>query len=131
VAQINPLGFALEGFDALGRVRSEQALYDGNGKLLGTKPVDTASVPRVRMDDTTPASGAVDLARMIADSGKVEACFAREYVRYTAARVESEATDGCELEAIRSALDRGQGILDALRAFALLPSYRQRFVPAS
>ncbi|HEY6879759.1 MAG TPA: DUF1592 domain-containing protein [Polyangiales bacterium] len=129
--QINPLGFATENFDALGRTRKAQDLYDANGKVLGAKAIDTSSVPRVWMNDTTPAHGAADLTRMLVESGKVEACFAREYVRYAAARAEDLNKDGCELEAIRSTLDRGAGILDALRALALLPQFRQKLVPSS
>jgi hypothetical protein len=129
--QINPLGFATENFDALGRKRKTQDLYDANGKLLTSKPIDTSSVPRVWMNDTTPSTGAADLTSMLVDSGKVEACFAREFVRYAMARAEDTSSDGCELEALRSKLDSGQSMLDALRAFALLPQFRQKYVPLS
>ncbi len=129
--QINPLGFATENFDSLGRLRKTQDLYDANGKVLLAKPVDTGSVPRVWMDATTPSTGAADLTSMLVDSGKVEACFAREYIRYASARAEDEGTDGCELEAVRAKLDSGQSILDALKALALPPQFRQRYVPAS
>ncbi|HEX5657903.1 MAG TPA: DUF1588 domain-containing protein, partial [Polyangiales bacterium] len=129
--QINPLGFATENFDSLGRLRKTQDLYDTNGKVLTSKPIDTGSVPRVWMDDTATSTGATDLTSMLVDSGKVEACFAREYIRYASARAENVQTDGCELEAIRAKLDSGQSMLDALKALTLLPQFRQRFVPAS
>jgi hypothetical protein len=129
--QINPLGFATENFDSLGRLRKTQDLYDANGKVLTSKPIDTGSVPRLWMQDTTPSTGAADLTSMLVDSGKVEACFAREYVRYAVARHEDEQTDGCELEAVRAKLDSGQSILDALKALAQLPQFRQRYVPMS
>lgn len=129
--QINPLGFATEGFDALGRVRTKQDLYDDQGVVIASRNISTSSVPRVWMQDTTPSSGAADVTSMLVDSGKVAACFAREYVRYATAREEDEATDGCELETVRSTLDGGKGIIDALRALALLPQFRQRLLPAS
>lgn len=129
--QINPLGFATEGFDSLGRVRTKQDLYDDQGKVIASKPIDTTSIPRVWINDKTPSSGPADLTSMLVDSGKVEACFAREWVRYAAAREESEATDGCELETVRSTLEEGQSIKEALKRYALLPQFRQRLIPAS
>ncbi|HEY6879760.1 MAG TPA: DUF1592 domain-containing protein [Polyangiales bacterium] len=128
--QINPLGFATEDFDALGRKRSKQDLYSDQGKVVASKNIDTTSVPRVWSQDTAPSRGASDLTSMLVDSGKVEACFAREYVRYTHARDEREDSDGCELEALRKKLTDNGGIIDALRAFGMLPQFRQRLVPS-
>ncbi len=128
--QINPLGFSTEDFDALGRKRTKQDLYSDQGQVIASKPIDTRSVPRVWATDTTPSTGASELIGMLIDSGKIEACFAREYVRYYEMRTEDEKTDGCELEAVRAKLADG-GILEGLRAFAQLPQFRQRVVPAS
>jgi hypothetical protein len=127
--KINPLGFATEDFDALGRKRTKQDLYSDQGQVIASKSIDTSSVPRVWPTDTTASSSAQDLTSMLVDSGKVEACFAREYIRYSEAREEDEKIDGCELEAVRGKLAGNGGILEALRAFALLPQFRQRLVP--
>ncbi|HVZ35962.1 MAG TPA: DUF1592 domain-containing protein, partial [Polyangiaceae bacterium] len=129
--QINPLGYATEGFDALGRVRSKENVYDAQGHVTVSLAVDTSSVPHVWASDATPSNGASDLTALLTDSGKVEACFAREWMRYSEARTESEDTDGCGLETVRSTLANGQSMKEALRQFALLPQFRQRFVPAS
>ena len=43
---INPLGFATEGFDALGRFRTSQRLFDAAGVETGTKPVNTIDASR-------------------------------------------------------------------------------------
>lgn len=127
--QINPLGFATENFDALGRVRTKQDLYDATGNVVATKAIDTTSIPAVWASDKTPSSGAQDLTNILIDSGKVEACFAREWVRYAEARTENEDTDGCQLETVRSTLAEGQSIKEALRRFALLPQFRERYLP--
>lgn len=128
VSQINPLGFATENYDALGRVRETQKLFDEKGALVGEPNVNTASVPEVWLGDKTPSQGAADVTRMIADSGKVEACFARQFVRFSQARTEDEAVDGCALEAMRASLSQGEGVVSALRKVALLPAFRQRLV---
>ncbi|HEX5657978.1 MAG TPA: DUF1592 domain-containing protein, partial [Polyangiales bacterium] len=129
--RINPLGFSTEDFDALGRKRTKQELFSDQGKVVASKNIDSSSVPRIWADDATASRGAADVTGILIASGKLEACFAREYVRYSAAREEDVKLDGCELEAVRAKLADTGGILEALRAFALLPQFRQRYVPAS
>jgi hypothetical protein len=125
---INPLGFATENFDALGRARSEQKLFSATGSLVAEKPVDTNTTPQVWLGDKTPSTGPQDLTKQLADSGKVEACFARQFVRFAQGREEDEAVDGCALEAVRASLSAGENFRTALRKFALLPAFRQRLV---
>jgi hypothetical protein len=128
--QLNPLGFATESYDALGRYRSAQRLFDEDGTVLAERPVDTSSIPRVWINDDSPSSGPQDLTQLITESQKVEACFARQLVRYANGAAEEETLDGCALEAARAVVTDGGSILEALRSFALLPGFRQRHVPA-
>jgi hypothetical protein len=123
---INPLGFATEDFDALGRFRTEQRLFDANGNEVGRKPVDTHSVPLVADGDTSASAGPADLTRLIVQSGKANACFARNYFRFTYARWEDLAADGCTLESLRKELDGGGRVGDLLKAVALSPAFRRR-----
>ncbi|HET6150861.1 MAG TPA: DUF1592 domain-containing protein [Polyangia bacterium] len=124
---INPLGFATENFDALGRTRTAQTLYDDvTGHVLGSVPVDTRTIPAIDEGDTRMSAGAGDLTRMIQESAKLNACFARQYFRFTFGRVESDAVDGCALGAIMDTVDQGQPLTSALRAMALHDSFRQR-----
>lgn len=128
--QLNALGFATENYDALGRVRTTQTVYDEQGKVLAQLPLDTTGTPRVWYDDSTASKGATDLANLIAKSGKVEACFARQVVRFSSGRAEDEARDGCSLETLRQTLAEGASVRDAMRALAMLPSFRTRAVEA-
>jgi hypothetical protein len=127
---INPLGFAFEGFDALARARTEQRLFEDDGRATGALPIDTRSVPRVSADDTSVSSGPTDLARLMLDSGKVEACLARHYFRFAFGRQEDLTVDGCALERLRARLVESGRIRDMLAAVASLPElgYR-RFGP--
>jgi hypothetical protein len=125
---INPLGFATENYDALGRIRSQEVLYSAEGKELGAKSVLTDSVPRIWQNDNQTSKGAADLTALILDSGKAEACFARQYIRFASGRREDDEVDGCALEAVRSALQDGQSLQLAVRAPALSPEFRQRFL---
>lgn len=124
---INPLGFATEGFDALGRVRSEQTFYDPEtGAVIGSKPVDTTSVPRVDQGDETPSSGPADLTELIVKSPKPYACFTRQYFRFTFGRLEDLDDDACALKDVKDALDEGEPLAEVLRAVALTDHFRDR-----
>jgi hypothetical protein len=125
---MNPLGFATEGFDSLGRPRTVQRLFDGAGTLLGEVPVDTTSVPQVVSGDATVSEGPSDLMTLIADSGKASACAARHYDRFSFGRWESVVDDGCVLEQMRVALDETGGLAGMLRSVALSEAFRRRTV---
>jgi hypothetical protein len=123
---INPLGFAFEGFDALGRVRADQPLFGDDGKRLGALPVDTTSVPRVTPNDESVSRGPADLVHVMLQSGKLEACLARNYFRFTFGRYENLERDGCALERLRARLAESGRIRDMIEEAALLPELRQR-----
>ncbi|MCS6901999.1 MAG: DUF1592 domain-containing protein [Myxococcales bacterium] len=123
---INPLGFATENFDALGRFRSEQRLFDAQGKLIKSKPVNTQSIPQVNLGDMTPSEGAADLTRMLVESGRPQACFVRNYFRFTFGRLEDLTKDGCILEELRGSIEQGAPLREVLARIALTRSFRER-----
>jgi hypothetical protein len=129
---INPLGFATENFDSLGRVRATQPFFDEEtGESLGSAAIDTSGIPRVDDLDDTEITGAADLTGLLVASEKPHACFARQYFRFTFGREEDLATDGCALRPIDQALDEGRPLVEVLRAVALAPAFKNRsFVEA-
>jgi hypothetical protein len=122
---INPLGFATEGFDALGRFRTSQRLFDAAGAETGTKPVNTMSIPQVIYGDSTAVSSPSELMSLIVASGKVEACLARNFFRFTHGRWEA-AADGCALEDARKALLSGGTIADLAGAAVKTSQFKRR-----
>ncbi len=125
---INPLGYATENFDALGRFRTEQVLFDDNGVETGRRAVDASSVPRLDPDDDSVSNGAGDLSRMLVDTGRVHACFARHYVRWTFGREEDLDRDGCMLNGMTSSLVEGAPIAEGLRQLALRDEFKTRLI---
>jgi len=124
---INPLGFATENFDSLGRVRQEQTLFDPQtGMIVGAAPVDTTSVPRIDTSDETASKGAADVMKLIAESPKPYSCFARQYFRYTFGRMEDTKRDGCALSEMKLALDASKPMSDVLVAIAKSKAFRSR-----
>jgi hypothetical protein len=123
---LNPLGFATESFDSLGRFRTEQTFFDAQGNVTGSKPVDTGGVPHVLSSSEASVAGAAELMDQIATSGKVEACLSRNFFRYTFARWEDTASDGCALESMRKVLADGGNVVDLVMTATLDGSFKQR-----
>lgn len=72
-ALINPLGFTLEHFDALGRFRKEE----------GGKLIESSGTYRTRLGDTIEFQGARDLAKFLADTSETHAAFVQQLFHYT------------------------------------------------
>jgi hypothetical protein len=123
---LNPLGFVTENFDALGRFRSTQRLFDTQGQQVGERTVRTETVPAVTPGDTRSVSSAADVTQLILDSGQYEDCFARQYFRYTFARVESDQTDAPVLEALGAAARGRQSLRAVLASVALRPEFQRK-----
>lgn len=126
-ALINPVGFALEGYDALGRARSEERVIDEpSGDVVATLPLDTAVELALGGEAVTVASGP-ELAAQVAASGRAEACFATQYFRATFGRLET-AADACAVDRVTDVLLDGGSLKQALRAIAEDPMFRARRV---
>jgi hypothetical protein len=126
---INPLGFATESFDGLGRYRTMQTLYTSTGTVADTLPVDTAVTPYVMMGDgTTEAATASDLMNLIVASDKPAACLARNYFRYTFARFEDLTVDACTLESMRTTVANGGQIANLWKSVTQTSLFMQRTI---
>jgi hypothetical protein len=126
---INPLGFATESFDGLGRFRTMQTLYTTTGAVAATLPVDTAVTPRVMTGDTmTQAADASDVMNLIVASDKPAACFARNYFRYTFGRFEDLTLDACTLESLRATVANGGQIANLWKSVTQTPLFTRRTI---
>ncbi len=90
---IDPIGFALEDFDGIGRHRTEE-----NGL-----PVDAAGgVPSIGIADGDLFGGA-ELSRALADAEELRVCAAAQWLRFATGRLEVES-DRADLEALAGRL---------------------------
>lgn len=111
-SRINPLAFALEDFDALGRHRALERVFV-DGELVAEHPLDTAV--ELELDGATVSvdSGAA-LAHAIANSEVGHACFAERVFEHTRIRRPASAADHClNRRVTRAMLDDGASLLDA------------------
>jgi hypothetical protein len=123
---INPLGFATEGFDALGRARTTERMYAADGSLVSDNPIDSHVVPNIIPGDTAEADDAVALTRLLDESGRVQSCLAREYFRFTFQRTETPATDGCALADIEQSALTNDSLVHVFARAVLVRAFRQK-----
>jgi hypothetical protein len=115
-ALIDPLGFALEGYDAMGLVRIEDAA--GN-------PIDTtATIVDSDIDGTI--AGGVELAHALAASEQVERCYATQWFRYAVGRVD-DADDAEILDTLATEFrDSGGHVPTLLRTLVMDDAFVHR-----
>jgi len=127
------LGYIMESYDALGRFRTMEKVYDEQtGALVATLPIDASAVALVSSGDQRVVNGPAELNQRILDSGKVEACLSANYFRYALRRdPTANGADACTFEAMRSNLGASGGPLaDTFRKLAVDASFRRRKVGA-
>jgi hypothetical protein len=128
--QMNPLGFASEGFDPIGRARSSELRFsDGTGDIAAELPLDTRVTVDLGGGKKVEVADAMELSQAVADSGRVQTCMVRNYFELVTGRIEDNVTDGCDLVGLRDRLTSAGGSIQAmLKQSALLPSFRSRKV---
>ena len=124
-AVLNPLGFAFENYDAVGRFQTEEHLSDLSGDFV--HPVDATTQQSLYAGDETVTHNGVELSEHIVESGPGAACMVRSYFRFAYGRAEDDAADGCVLEDLRQRLDGDGGSMASMfRGAALQPEFTLR-----
>jgi hypothetical protein len=119
--QFAAIGYVMESFDALGRYRTMEQVFDEQtGTKLADLPIDTSGVVHVEPDDERPVAGASELNQRLLESGKVEACMASRYFSFATRRVpDQRSLDACSLDDLAKLLaDPKGGIVGAFRRIA-------------
>lgn len=112
---INPTGFALENFDAIGAYRTTD-----NGA-----PVNAAA--NVMIGATAvPVAGAADLMKKIAASPQAQSCYAKQWVQYAYER-NLTAQDACTVQDLAGKLTQnGYTVLNLIADLTQSQSFRLR-----
>lgn len=114
---INPPGFVLEAFDAIGRFRTTEA---GNGAPLDTSADVIIDGEPIHVRD--PA----DLMRRIASSHDARTKYVKDWLWYAYARAD-DPSDACTIEELTAKIsDSGYRVVDLLRDLTQTDSFRLR-----
>jgi hypothetical protein len=115
-ALIDPLGFALESFDAVGRYRSED----------GGKPVDTSGVAQFPLAGPVAFADTAEFIRVLAASEDARRCLTRQWFRFAFGRLET-SEEGPMLDHLYDTFARsGFDVRELLVAITATPSFRYR-----
>ncbi len=129
---INPLGFPFESYDAFGRYRTQQPIYDVQGNVASWEPVNATTRPDLDRNGTRDlATDGVSLSNLLADSQRVQACYARHAFRYLQGRHEKlgDNEDACVLNNMERAAGTGS-LQDVVRALTQSRDFTRRRTPA-
>jgi hypothetical protein len=113
---INPLGFAFENFDGLGRPRATDA---GN-------PVDTTAYYPFIDGEMVEFTGAPELMPLIAESEVAHKCLAKNFLSYALSR-DIVATDDAAMEQLKAvSMSEGGSFKAILRELVKSPAFLSR-----
>jgi hypothetical protein len=113
---INPIGFSLENYDALGQYRSEQ----------GGKPVDAADVYVFEDGREIAFDNALDLSEQLADSPEVHACYIQQLLEYLLGRDLEEADMALVVAYAEESVNEGLSIREIILRVVESRSFRYR-----
>jgi hypothetical protein len=123
---INPPGFLTEGFDGLGRERTEEKLFDAQGNLEASLSVDTSAMPGVQPGDARTMDNAVELSQAIDESRLYHSCMARHYFRFAMSRFEAPERDGCLLAELEVAARGDAPLLEVLKIIGRSANFKAK-----
>ncbi len=116
---IDPIGFALEHFDGVGRYREDEngLTIDASGEIIGTATSDATF------------DGPEELALLLSESEETKRCFAQQWLRYGYG-MEVSASMKCLLDDVAETFaSEGHQIRALLRALAISPHATMRADP--
>ncbi len=130
-AAFTDIGFVLESFDAVGRFRTKERVFDEQtGELLAELDIDTSAEILLTARSGAPVANAQEMNALFAESGVVEACLAENYFQYFLRRaMDSSSLDQCVVDDMAKALaDENEGLAGAFKRLAELPTFFTRKV---
>jgi hypothetical protein len=126
-SRINPLGYAFEGFDTLGRLRTVESIYNSSNVIVGQVPVATQAESADLGVRPVPYSNSVDLATELGRSDRAMLCFAKHLKSFEARRPAS-ASDNCHMNEFVNTLygtNQNQGtVKSAVKRFIMSDHFK-------
>ncbi len=120
---INSAGFAFENFDAVGRYRTHEAIFDSKNQMVNELPINATVDTEGELSETSIA-GAVEYSRALADSQAANRCFSTRLYEFSMARKAAQ-DDSCGIQELtQTLLTKDGSILETMKRYTLLPEFR-------
>ena len=127
--RFNPLGYAFEHFDSLGRFREIERLFNDSGDFVSEAPIDTAdSSSEVHPGEMVVFQSSMELTVELANSDRVATCFVQHLKEFEVRRAVSQA-DSCQMNSVLNVIygaedSRPGSIKEALKTFVTSEQFR-------
>lgn len=126
-SRFNPLGYAFENYDTLGRERVQEQIYDGQGREIASLPVNTAATSTELGAESISFENSVELSNHIGQSDRAQLCFIKHLKEFEA-RVETTDANHCQMNLALNTLygdDTSAGsIAAAIKALVMSAEFR-------
>lgn len=120
---INPMGFALEGFDVMGRYSRDQKIYDPTTlDFINTLPVNDTVTAEFISGRKVSISGGFPLVKSVDGSKIAHACFAKNLVSFATGE-ETKKHHACAVQAVYEHLYDNKPVRDSLRTLVMDESF--------
>jgi chitodextrinase len=137
---INGFGLGLNHFSSMGQYwdkehmfTTERHNFTGNFQYNTHTPDQWAPIDAtgttIFNGEMVSFEGAHEVADILADSGKLESCWSREYFRFAMGRVERDS-DADSIEDLAQMLRDGVTLADGFKNFVFLPQFKNLYTPA-
>jgi hypothetical protein len=120
--KINPPGFVMDRFDAIGRYQETETIIDRSGSILARLPINSNATFESMPGRSVEVKYPIDLFEEMVASGKAEACFATQFFRFAEREKEDLTQDSCTLRAMHQTLDK-EGMQAMFKSLAKSPSF--------
>jgi hypothetical protein len=90
------MGFVMENYNAFGKYRTVESIFDANGNILANHPVNAKVKPNIDSGSDPEVNGLAEMSSAIANSSRGPACMVKQWGTYTLGRAIT-AADNCSM----------------------------------
>ncbi len=129
---INPIGFSFDNFDAFGKFRTQERVFQPEespmaGQVLTTKPISTYA--EINLTDRLEGQfeSVVDIAHHLGKSAQANACFTTKLWNFAQKQEAKLGTDPCAVNSVYAKVSSSESsIIEAFKEIALQPEFMKR-----
>ncbi len=126
-SQINPVGFSLSKYNALGSFQPTEPIFDVNGNKINELATDARANLSVPLGVNKEVQSGMEFSSEVADSTQFKKCFTQNFYSYAYGLNErTTVVDSCAMNKMYSELDNGGTLQGFFKSAALDPNFRKR-----
>ena len=126
-SQINPVGFSLSKYNALGVFQPIEPIFDSNGIKINELATDARANLSIPLGINKEVQSGVEFSTEVADSKQFKTCMTQNFYSYAYGLNErTTIVDSCTMNKMYSELDNGGTLQSFFKSAALISNFRKR-----